>query len=109
MAYGIVSDFTHSPVSINICKRPPTLTTISDPYSRFQPFIRIYKKIPNFPMELVVHYDRLFPPFTLDTRAGSSMQIAVLTLNISWGAIRKHDINGGNQRRIGKLRYPVFP
>jgi hypothetical protein len=53
MAYGIVSDFTHSPVSINICKRPPTLTTISDPYSRFQPFIRIYKKIPNFPMDLI--------------------------------------------------------
>jgi hypothetical protein len=52
MAYGIMSDFIHSPVSIKICKRPPTLTTISDPYIRFQPFVRIYKKIPNFPMDI---------------------------------------------------------
>jgi hypothetical protein len=37
------------------------------------------------------------------------MQIAALTFNVGRGAIRNPDINGGNQRRIGKLRYPVFP
>jgi hypothetical protein len=63
MAYGIVSDFTHSPVSTNICKRPPTLTTISDPYSRFQPFIRIYKKIPNFPMLFLPLLTHLYPSY----------------------------------------------
>ena len=37
------------------------------------------------------------------------MQIAASTFNVSWGAIRNPDINGGNHQRIGKLRYPVFP
>jgi hypothetical protein len=47
-----------------VYKRSPTLTTILGGYNRFQPFIRIYKKIPNFPMT-GVRADFLF--FTLLT------------------------------------------
>ena len=52
---------------------------------------------------------RFLRHFALNTRANSSVQMGVSTLNVNWGANRKPDIGGGNRRCIGKLRYPFFP